>query len=107
MLNQYGLQTGQSSTFLNPLVIGTSASQIALNNPTRLSGFFLNISGNSIFILPNPNVSINNAVELVPSGGYFKVSRWEDMGFADFAWWAIATAINSPMLFIETNVNNL
>ncbi len=106
-LNQYGLRPEQTSTFSNALTIGTSFQQIAVNNPTRLTGFFLNVSTASIFILPTPNVSIGNGIELIPSGGFFKVTQWEDVGFAGYPWYAIATAINSKMLFIETNYNNL
>lgn len=87
--------------------VGTSYSQVAKNNPTRLSGLFINLSTADIYLNITGNVSIGNGILLVPSGGSFSVAQWDDYGFAGYPFFAIATAAASPLLFVETNVNNI
>jgi hypothetical protein len=106
MLNQYGLRADQTETKLTVPVVGTSFSQVAINNPNRLTGLFINVSTSSIWIFPNTNVSLGNGILLIPQGGDFKVEQWEDVGFAYFPWYAIASAGGSNLMFIETSINN-
>ena len=106
-LNQAGLRPDQTETTSTTISVGTSVTPVALNNPSRLSGLFINLSTADIYLGNDQNVSIGNGILLVASGGSFQVDQWNDYGFAGFPFYAIATAITSPLQFVETNVNNL
>lgn len=103
--NQYGLSPVQTETTSTVVSVGTVFSQVAINNPNRLNGLFINLSTADIYIGNDPSVSIGNGILLVSSGGSFQTSAWEDLGYTGYPFYAIATAVASPLQFVETNYN--
>ena len=108
-LTQAAPLTSGMTTYVNKTVTITgSVSQILLNDPTALSLLLVNISGDSIFVGNNAQVSLNQGIELVPAGGYMKLARWEDYDYVGAPFWAISSGVSSPLQIVKvTSVNTL
>lgn len=102
------LVAGQTTYSNTTVLVNTAVEVILPNDPTTLSVLLVNISGASIFVGNTPQVGLNNGIELVPSGGYLKIARWEDYDYAGAKFYAIATADDSPLQIVKiTAVNTL
>lgn len=102
------LQAGQTEYTNVTIPVSGAAIPVLLNDPTRLTALLVNISGDSIFVGNDPQVSLNQGIELVPSGGFLKLARWEDYDYCGAKFFAISTGTASPLQVVYvTAVNTL
>lgn len=102
----YNLAGITTESDLDSVVVGTGASQVALNNPNRVSLLFINISADIIFIGFSPDPSSTNGILLVPNGGSFGLDITTDFQLTGYAVYAISTGAASNLLVLETALNN-
>ena len=89
----------------NPLnsVIGTSVLQILRNNPDRLGFSVVNLSANTVFIGPFPDVSSTKGFFLAANGGSISLSPETDFSVIAYEWSAIADAVSSQ-IFVQEEI---
>lgn len=102
----YNLRGITTESVLNVLTVNELSSQVALNNPNRVGGLFINTSTADIYLGYAPNPTSSNGILLVPSGGSFNTLITSDFALTGYAVYAAATADGSTLLFLETQLNN-
>lgn len=100
------IQSGKTKSTVKTLLVGVTPLKIALNNPSRLTGLFINTSVNNIFINLTPDVSAVNGILLIPSGGSFNTKAWEDYALTLSQFYALAAGANSTLIFVETVIDS-
>jgi len=100
---QYGVRTRLVE---NPLVtsVGTSAVQIARNNPDRFAIIIVNLSTNIIYVAFDSEVSSTKGIRLGANGGSYTLLAEEDLELTAHEIWAIATAADSAIYVAEVVV---
>ena len=58
--------------------VGTSRTKILDNNPNRLAYILINLSSNSIFVLPDEEVSTTRGIQLQGGGSKFGMNYNDD-----------------------------
>lgn len=101
--NVPGITTESTVTTLS---VGAGASQVALNNPNRVAGLFINISSDIIYLGYDAGVNSNEGILLVPNGGSYNVELTSDFGLTGYATYGISTGTASNLIFVETQLNN-
>lgn len=91
-------------TTMNPGLIGsigTSAGQLFKRNSNRIMALVINLSGNTVYINFNGDVSSTNGILLDPAGGQFSAWIKEDASLAQEEIWVIANGAASALYAIE------
>lgn len=106
LIGLQGINNKSTESAVNALTVGVDVVQVAKNNPNRLAGLFINTSANLIYLNVTPDVTATNGILLLPNGGAFNTKSWEDYGFTGFPFYATASAADSSLTFVETQLNN-
>jgi hypothetical protein len=81
--------------------IGVASIPIASKNPNRVSILFVNLSVNSIYISPLPDVSSTKGIYLASNGGYAMFQFDKDFQMVITEWYGIATGAASNVFILE------
>lgn len=95
---QFGVQTDTSIVSVS---VGTTAIQLAPNNPNRVGLVIMNLSGNDVYISPFSGVSSTNGLKLATSGGSITLNWQYDLTFCGYGFQAVASGANSSVLVLE------
>ena len=88
---------------INSLVsqVGVTAIPIMNANPNRLSFIIFNLSVNSVYISPDPDVSSVKGMYIAGNGGFF-MSQWDvDFQLPSMQFFGIATGAASNVFILE------
>ena len=105
MLEKYvAKEYGVAVTTTNPGLIasvGTSVAQIFRRNSNRIMALIINLSGNTVYVGFDGNVSTTNGILLDPAGG--QISTWikEDASLTQEEIWVVANGAGSALYAIE------
>lgn len=97
---KFGVDT---SVNINPLVssVGTTAVEILPNNPNRLAAIIVNLSANSLYVLPDTAPTSTRGIQLVANGGALTLLWDEEFDLTGWSWFAIASGAASSILVLE------
>lgn len=88
---QYGVKT---SYRINPLTdsIGTNPTKFLENNPNRLAWYLVNLSGNTVYVSPDSDVSPNKGIAVSPNGGMLGFEYKTEFQLVGYAQFGVASA---------------
>ena len=102
----YNLEGITTESALNTLSVGATVSQVAINDPTRVSILFINISSDIIYLGYDSSVSDVAGIMLVPNGGSYSLEITSDFALTGYATNAISTGNASALMVLTTSINN-
>lgn len=83
------------------LTIGTTVAAVIPNNPNRIGLVFVNVSVNTIYLVPVGTPSASFGIQLGPSGGTMVLLWEEDFHLTGWEWLAVASAVSSGYFYVE------
>ena len=95
---------GVSTQFkINPLVnqLGTSKEKILNNNPNRIAYVLINLSPNSIYVLPDEEVSESRAIKILGGGSKFSMNYETDFHLVGVGLYGFAEVDASQIMVLE------
>ena len=104
-LGQYldGIYNAKTRPVFNRLVdqVGTTAVQIAPNDPKRLGITVVNLSSSTLYVAFSNLVSSDRGILLTQNGGSLNLVPEHDFDLVGWEMWAVAGAANSQIYVVE------
>lgn len=98
--NRFGAKTDYR---INPMVeeVDIAVTQIFNNNPKRFGLVVVNMSGNTVYLAPDAQVSAARGFLLVPNGGSIHFNWIEDFQLCMLPYYGMSTGDNSDIFSLE------
>jgi len=81
--------------------VGTSPVRVLLNNPNRVAAIIINLSANSLYVLPDEAVTTTRGIFVGGNGGRISIIYDEDFHLVGRDWFAVASGAGSQILVLE------
>jgi hypothetical protein len=96
--SMFGVQVrSQNSSFS----AGLAVLRLLQHNANRISLTIFNLSANSVYISPTPDVSASNGAYLASNGGFVTLQWDRDFQLVANEWYVIATGAASSLYILE------
>ena len=97
---EFGVHTTERENPENQTVDAT-AVLLFRNNPRRLGFLVINLSANTLYIAPRPDVSSTLSIALQPNGGSITMVYKEDFTVPTREWYCIGSGVGTDFYSME------
>lgn len=87
-------------------VAAVAATQILKQDPTRVSFVFMNLSANTLGILPRGDLALTNRSILVAAGGLASFNWRDDLVLPALEWFVVGTAAAEAWMVVSVSIDD-